>query len=427
MSEPSTGTLLVGRYRLGSLLGRGGMGTVWRAVDQQLGREVAIKILAPHALARPDAVPRLEREARVGAMLAHPGVVSTLDVGTTPEGTWFVVMQLVPGGDLAAYRERHLRLSVATVIAIGYQLADALAAAHERGVVHRDLKPENVLLDGEHDPPVVRIADFGLAYSVRAEDPRQGKLTVDGTVAGTPEYMSPEQASGGDLGPPSDVYALGCVLFDLLTGSPPFAEGGVGRILAQHLYTPPPRVRDRRPDTSPALDELIDRMLAKRPGDRPTVLAVRKRLAVLDGSEAVTGAHARDAMLASDRAERMVSVVTPATTATPATVPAGELVEVAITGEVPRELIGALRAADLAPVSTDAAPLRLLIGATLEQVALAVAAGAVVVADATRPDFARISDLLRLGVADIVFAPLAPADVVRRLRRAARRLPGGRT
>lgn len=421
MSEPTSGMLLAGRYRLGPLLGRGGMGTVWRAVDEQLGRDVAIKILAAHALSRPDAVARLEREARVGAMLAHPGVVSTLDFGHASDGTWFVAMQLVPGGDLSAYRERHPTLTVATVIAIGYQLADAIAAAHELGVVHRDLKPENVLLDGAQDPPVVRIADFGLAYSVRADDPRQGKLTVDGTVAGTPEYMSPEQASGGDLGPPSDVYALGCVLFDLLTGAPPFADGGVGRILAQHLYTPP-RARERRPETSPALDELIDRMLAKRPGDRPTALAVRKRLAVLAGGELGPGAPARDAMLASDRAERMVSVVAPATPAPTG----GDLVEVAIAGEVSRELIGALRAADLAPVAADAAPLRLLIGASLEQVALAVADGAVVVADATRPDFARISDLLRLGVADIVFAPLVPADVVRRLRRAARRVPGGK-
>ncbi len=223
------GTTLGRRYRVDAKVGSGGMGTVFRGRDLQLGREVAIKVLSSRVHALDGAIARFEREARVGAQLSHPHIIQTLDFGLS-DGVRYLVLQLVTGGDLRQYQESRGRLSVQAVCEIGYQLADALAAAHAVGIVHRDLKPENVLVDpqGSH----LWIADFGLAYLAEAADPRDGRLTRDGEFGGTPMYVAPEQVANQQVGPAVDVYALGCVLFELATGAPPF-QGSPASLLAK--------------------------------------------------------------------------------------------------------------------------------------------------------------------------------------------------
>ncbi|HEY4244546.1 MAG TPA: protein kinase [Kofleriaceae bacterium] len=398
------GDRLGNRYVLDAPLGEGGMGEVWRGTDTQLVRAVAIKVLLPHATSRPEAVLRFQREARVGAALQHPHVVHTLDFGHY-QGRHYLVLELVTGGNLLDYRLAHAPLSLDQIYDFGAQIADALAAAHAIGLVHRDLKPENVLLDGT----TLRLADFGMAFLTAPADPLQGRLTEDGALGGTPEYMAPEQVDGGNPGPPADIYALGCLLFELATGDPPFFGGGIGRLFASHLYAHPPKVRERRPDLPPGFEELVQRMLAKVPGERPTAEAVRRRLVALAGGSPVV----------SDRPERMVE----ASPAVPA--PDGETIaRVGVVGALDRDSILALSAVGVEVARADEpVDARIIVGGSLDQVAQLCAGGGAVIADAAREDFHRIQSLLKLGVAEVIFTPLAPAGVVKKVLRALRRRP----
>lgn len=408
MSDPAPGQVLRGRYRLEEMLGSGGMGEVWRGEDLQLGRAVAIKVFSAHMLARPDAGARFEREARVGAALGHPNVVHTFDVGQH-DGRWFLVMQLVEGETLLAYRLQHRPLSIAQILSIGGQIAEALVATHEIGLVHRDLKPENILVESAGGTTTVRIADFGMAFMTAPVDPRQGRITADSLFGGTPEYMAPEQISGGDIGPPADIYAFGCVLHELATDRTPFDGGGIGRILASHLFAPPPPVGAERSDVPGAFTELVQRMLAKSPEHRPAADAVRRRLATMDPY-----ADSRHGGVVSDRALRMLTAPQP--------IFAEETGQgrVEVIGALEPDALIAIRAAGISIVDT-AGDLRLVLGASLEDVARACAPGTTVIADAIRGDFSRISGLLRLGVADVVLVPSAPSNLVRSLLRMLRK------
>jgi serine/threonine-protein kinase len=407
------GTTLKGRYRVDELLGEGGMGQVWRGHDVQLGRTVAIKVFAEHVMARADAVARFEREARVGAALGHPNVVHTYDFGEDA-GRWFLVMQLVEGGSLLDYRLAHRPLPAPTIMAFASQLAEALVATHAIGLVHRDLKPENVLVDQSGPTAVLRVTDFGMAYIIAPTDAKQGRLTQDGSFGGTPEYMAPEQVSGGVATAPADVYALGCMLFELALDCTPFEGGGVGRIFAGHLYAPPPPLAAARPDLPHAFEELVHRMLAKNPSDRPSPENVRRRLAMMEMPGAQTSGRYG---VVSDRRARMIS--TP-NLVPPEPSPHGS---VAIEGALDRDLEIAIAAAGLHIVA-DAADVYVMLGATLEQIAQRTAQHVPVIADAPRGDFQRISGLLRLGVADVVLSPLVPASLVRALTRTLRKKLG---
>src|SRR5215472_6702905 len=211
--------LLGGRYVLGEVLGVGGMATVWRATDQMLGREVAVKILSPQYAADPGFLARFEREARLAARLSHPRLVTVFDCGTD-RGAAFIVMELVRGRTVRQVLDQSGLLPPGEAVAIAAAVCEALDVAHAAGLVHRDIKPANIALsDGE-----VKVLDFGIA---RADDPGGATRTVG--VLGTAAYLSPEQASGAPAGPSSDLYSLGCVLFEMLTGVPPFsAESAVG-------------------------------------------------------------------------------------------------------------------------------------------------------------------------------------------------------
>ncbi len=253
------GTELAGRYVLEKVLGSGGMGEVWRGTDRQLKRPVAVKVMQDR-LADPR---RFEREAQIAARLQHPGITVVYDFGTY-DGVPYIVMELLVGQNLADMLERApgRRLPVGTAVSLVVQAARALEAAHADRIIHRDLKPANLFLQ---DNGGLKICDFGIARIADAPD----GLTSGGYVLGTARYMSPEQCDSAEIDERSDLYSLGCVLYELLTGQPPFPAGGQRAIMNQHMNTPPASPRTLRPDIPRQLSSVVLDMLAKDPGDRP--------------------------------------------------------------------------------------------------------------------------------------------------------------
>lgn len=253
--------LIAGRYRLDDLLGRGGMGEVWRGWDQALGRQVAVKVLLGHGLDH-TAASRFAQEAQTTARLSHPNVVAVYDFGHD-QGRLYLVMEFVDGPNLSEHLTTHGPLGPDEAARLGAQAAAGLAAAHRQDVVHRDIKPANLLLapDGS-----VKVADFGIA---RLADQATAALTSVGTVLGTSAYLAPERALGHTAGPASDIYALGCVLHELLTGHPPFSGDNPAALLFQHVQTSPMPVAQLRPEVPAPLSDLVMQMLAKDPDQRP--------------------------------------------------------------------------------------------------------------------------------------------------------------
>ncbi|MCM1968016.1 serine/threonine-protein kinase [Streptomyces sp. G1] len=257
------GDQLAGRYRLDRQLGQGGMGEVWRAYDTALDRAVAVKLVR-EAVASEEAVVRFRREATIGARLQHPGITVVHDVGQEAEQL-FIVMELLAGEDLGQALQREPRgLPVAVAVELAAQTAEALAAAHELGVVHRDLKPPNLfLLPGGR----LKICDFGIAHSA---DATAGWTVTGRGGLGTPPYMAPEQWRGEHVDARCDLYALGCVLYALLSGEPPFGrDGGYWALMHRHTTEPPVPLREAGTPVPADLDRLVLRLLAKDPADRP--------------------------------------------------------------------------------------------------------------------------------------------------------------
>jgi hypothetical protein len=248
-----------GRIRLVRRLGEGSMGVVYLGDDTLLGRKLAVKALSTAATTDPAGRDRFLREAQALAQLSSPHVVQVYDL-VEDGGRTYLCMELCEGEDLAATLRRRRRLEPREVARLGAQIAAALQAAHQKGIVHRDLKPANVLwADGE----TLKVADFGLAKL------RDSSLTREGTVMGTPYYMAPEQVLGRVVDERADLYALGCVLFELATGRPPYL-GGFAEVIAQHTAPgEPPDPRAHAPSLSPALATLITRLLAKDAAARP--------------------------------------------------------------------------------------------------------------------------------------------------------------
>ncbi|WP_346118774.1 serine/threonine-protein kinase [Micromonospora coerulea] len=266
--------LLDGRYQSEELLGTGGMGEVWRGRDLRLDRPVAIKVLTAAGLDEPMAAERFDREARTAARLSHPHIVGVYDFGTE-ESDSYLVMELVEGRTVSALIADG-PLPVGQALSIAVQACDGLAAAHAVGVVHRDVKPGNLIVTPSG---TVKICDFGIARLPGTRD--QNTLTGPATKLGTSSYMAPEQALGRPVDPRADLYALGCTLYAMLAGAPPFA-GDPLSVLHQHVNEPPPPLRSRRPDVPVELDALVSELLAKDLADRPAdAAAVRHRLAAL--------------------------------------------------------------------------------------------------------------------------------------------------
>ena len=255
--------LIAGRYRLSESIGRGGMGEVWRAYDEMLARPVAVKLLLPQD-SDPTAASRFRLEAQTAARIDHPNVVGVRDFGEY-DNRLFLVMELVQGDNLAGVLSRSGAQPAERVARIAAQAAAGLAAAHRQGIVHRDIKPGNLLLDADG---TLKIGDFGIA---RFLDDPGAALTATGQIVGTSLYLAPERALGQPAGPASDVYALGCVLYQLLTGRPPFQADTAVAILHQHLDAAPVPPRELGvPGLPPAFENYLLGLLAKDPEHRPT-------------------------------------------------------------------------------------------------------------------------------------------------------------
>ncbi|MEW2622140.1 protein kinase [Streptomyces sp. NPDC048106] len=254
--------LIAGRYRLRDTIGRGAMGEVWQAFDETLGRPVAVKLLLPHD-SDPTASSRFRLEAQTAGRLSHPNVVGVLDFGEHDDRL-FLVMELVDGGSLAGLLTASGPLPVERVAHIAAQAAVGLATAHRQGIVHRDIKPANLLLGADG---TLKIGDFGIA---RFLDDPGAALTATGQIVGTSLYLAPERALGRAAGPASDVYSLGCVLYQLLSGRPPFQADSALAVLHQHLDATPAPLRPLRPDLPPAFESYLLGLLAKEPEGRPT-------------------------------------------------------------------------------------------------------------------------------------------------------------
>ncbi len=268
------GTTVAGRYRLKEAIGRGGMGTVWRAEDLHEHHDIALKII-PVGAGDPVREATFRREAQVAALLSHPHVVAVRDHGASDldgHRILFLAMDLVLGHPLNTLTGGPLPLPDALTWAI--QISQALEAAHHRGIVHRDLKPSNILLD-QASGNAAKLCDFGIA---RLAEATHHTLTVTGIAIGTPAYMSPEQARGDTtLGAPSDLYSLGCLLHELLTGHAPFPGTG-WQVLSQHLNDEPAPLSALRPGVPRELEQLVLELLDKDPARRPTAAATRTRL-----------------------------------------------------------------------------------------------------------------------------------------------------
>jgi serine/threonine-protein kinase len=254
-------------FTVGPLLGQGGFAAVFRVRDTSLNRDVAVKVLDLELAPSPNVAERFMREAQTVARLEHPHIVPIYKVGRQEE-VFYIIMRCIDGLSLRELLDQHKRLSVGDAARIARQVADALAYAHSHDIVHRDVKPDNILLDKSGH---VLVTDFGIAKAAQAAQaatPGGAQLTSEGMIIGTPQYMSPEQASGDQLDGRSDIYSLGVVLYAMLAGKPPFDGPSSASILAQQLTQSPPPIRRERSDVSEELLVVLDRMLAKSPAKR---------------------------------------------------------------------------------------------------------------------------------------------------------------
>ncbi|MEO8550573.1 MAG: serine/threonine-protein kinase [Kofleriaceae bacterium] len=272
--DPLIGQMIDGRYEVRAVLGQGGMGTVYRAHQRSVDREVAIKLMDPSYSRDPVAVRRFEREAQLASKLSQPNTVSVFDSGTAADGRLYIAMELIRGRTLHRVLSTEGAFSVERAARVGIQICDALDAAHRLGIVHRDLKLDNVML--LDDPPgrdLVKVLDFGLAKQVGELDPR---ATGTGIVVGTPRYIAPEVAVGGDMSPAADLYALGVMLAELVLGQALWDSDSLSELLVHKLAPRAAVVRVPGP-----LHALVNQLISPHPPDRPSAAAVRDRLAVL--------------------------------------------------------------------------------------------------------------------------------------------------
>jgi serine/threonine-protein kinase len=276
------GQVLGERFRILRPLGQGGMGAVYVAEQLGLGRHVALKVMHPHIASAPGFSERFQREAQVLARLRHPGSVEVYDYGLDADFL-FLAMELVSGETVESLLAREGALPVPHAVGLAVQVLEVLEAAHVLGIIHRDLKPANLFLEAHARGERVKVLDFGLATIGGGE---QARLTQEGMAMGTPGFMSPEQMRGLPLDGRSDLYSLGCVLYELLTGVPPFPVMASAEVSASHLYKPVPPLREARPDLSlpEHLEAVVMKALEKLPERRPPDATTLRQelLAVLD-------------------------------------------------------------------------------------------------------------------------------------------------
>ena len=254
-----SGRILSNRYELLERVGGGGMAFVYRARDLRLNRIVAVKILSPHFTSDEDFVRKFRREAQAAASLSSPSIVGVYDVGQDGD-VHYIVMEFLHGKTLKQVLNENGPLEVSEVLQIGRQIAEALQVAHKHGVIHRDIKPHNIMLTADGH---VKVTDFGIARAVTAST-----LTETGAMVGSVHYISPEQARGGIVGEKSDIYSLGVVLYELLTGQVPFAGDSMFSIALKHLQEQPRSVRELDPNIPVAVEQIVQKAMSKDQASR---------------------------------------------------------------------------------------------------------------------------------------------------------------
>ena len=338
----------VGNYQLEGLLGKGGMGEVYLARHPVLQREMAVKVLSSELSHKAELVDRFRFEAQAVNRIGHEAIVQVTDFGTTEDGHSYYVMELLRGQSLRDLLQRRGPLQVTETLEILMPIIEALAEAHAIGIVHRDLKPDNIYL---HQTPKghlqPKVLDFGVAKLLEPTDELPVTTTRTGALLGTPLYMSPEQAAGvpDRIGPRSDIYSLGVVIYQMLTGRPPYVADSFGELLIQHMQAPPASLRDHRPDLPPALDAVLQKAMAKAPADRqPTMLVLGLEL----------GAASEEPILAGGLAATVPASVAMAPTVAAADKPAPTVSTAPTSPGSQRVIIGLAILAALAVLGTAA-------------------------------------------------------------------------
>ncbi len=269
-AELDIGSEIDGRYRIVELIGEGGMGKVYLAEHVEIGKRVALKVLHPSYSRMPDLVERFRREARAASKIGHPNIVDVTDSGATDDGSVYFVMEYLEGVELGSVIEREGALDVARALRITGQICRALSAAHREGIIHRDLKPENIFLitrGGEAD--FVKVLDFGIAKTTEAEAARERRLTSPGMAMGTPEYMAPEQAAGRPADARTDIYSLGAIMYEMVTGLPPYSGDNFMEILTKKATIDPPVPITVRTDLPLPVSQLVAAAMSRSPDARP--------------------------------------------------------------------------------------------------------------------------------------------------------------
>ncbi|HYN26127.1 MAG TPA: protein kinase [Pyrinomonadaceae bacterium] len=311
--DPLIGHTLDDKYRIEKRLGIGGMGTVYRARHLLIDRPVAIKVLNPRFVEDEAAQMRFRREARAAGRLQHTNAVGVTDFGRTSDGYVYIVMELLEGCTLREVLAKEAPLDTARAVALMLQTAAAVAAAHDAGIIHRDLKPANIfIVQNSEVPAVVKVLDFGIAKlaAESLEDDDSKTLTLVGAMIGTPRYMSPEQCDGAELTPAADVYSLGVILYEMLSGVVPFSGSTPLAIAMKHASEEPRRPSEYLASIPPALEEVVLHALEKRPEDRPAN-AAEFRLELLATAERLGLEHAAPTSAPDIQALRNVGTESP--------------------------------------------------------------------------------------------------------------------
>jgi eukaryotic-like serine/threonine-protein kinase len=274
-NDPLLGTTLAGRFTILSRIGSGSMGSVYRARQAAVGRDVALKIVRRDRAYDPETKTRFEREARAVSLLKSPHTVTAFDFGEAEDGSWFLALEMLEGETLGERLRREKRLHWSDALRFACDALRSLAEAHAQGIIHRDLKPDNLFLARVHDPSgdreICKILDFGIAKWVNEDAPVDQLETLAGTVFGTPRYMSPEQAQGAPLDARSDLYSLGVLLFQMLAGRAPFVDDDAVVVMAKHIKNAPPDLEEAAPgvEIPIAVEGVVRRALEKLPENRP--------------------------------------------------------------------------------------------------------------------------------------------------------------
>jgi len=421
----TSGTVIAERFTITGVLGHGGMGTVYSAIQNSLDRTVALKVVHPRLAVDRSSRQRFLREARVSAALRHENAAEIYDFGDDGAHL-FLAMELLEGVTLRSVVDtdlppHHYR----EACRIAKQVANVLVVASDIGVVHRDLKPENIMLTRSRERLRVVVVDFGLAF--RASHTKEtGRITAEGMASGTPDYMAPEQIRGQEATPATDVYALGCILYELLTAHAPLVAGAPALTLSRHLFVAPEPIRVAFPGVAvPAeLDDLVLEMMRKEPKERPSAVVVRDVLERLERGARERLAVGPEGAL-EGRAARMVSE-RPTEVGTLERVRAeddGRHDEVVVLGgTLPTDVQLALAAngIDVAASPTDATRALVVLGADEDAVRAYARRGIPMIVEVDTDEADGVARMLRAGAAGVITKPVDGATLARRVARAIR-------